>query len=90
MDRLIKIGDYPIHHDNKVHVHRVRRKKCPYCMFVDESGNPKLEGSPLLQNNLCKISITPNGFLKVIINNEETQTRITCCPKCERKLWFNV
>lgn len=93
MDGLVKIGDYPIHHDNKVHVHKVKRNSCPYCTFVDESGNAKAEGSYMVQNGSCEISITSSGMLKVVVYNialglksDEIITKISCCPKCGRRL----
>lgn len=86
MDGLVKIGDYPIHHDNKVHVHKVKRNSCPYCTFVDESGNAKLQGAYIIQNDTCTMSITSSGMLKVTTCNSETFTKISYCPMCRRKL----
>ena len=86
MDGLVKIGDYPIHHDNKVHVHKVKRNSCPYCTFVDESGNTKLHGTYIIQNNTCTMSITLSGMLKVSTKDSETFTKISYCPMCRRKI----
>jgi hypothetical protein len=88
---------YPGLEEAEVHKHPViKKKKCPYCNFVNEDGSHKTRGDNFMENvggtSSNTMFISDDGTIHCHIDDNRNRVmigysiKIPYCPFCKRKL----